>query len=273
MFAKKTTENVEQVVQKMRDYHIELGQKLQQAREARSLSTSDVVDELNIRSIFIQAIEVGDLGALPSGVYRKSYVKTYCEFLGVTLDEEEFDGIVPVQDGANDNHNVLSAESDGAKPGRVALIVSIVLIIAVFAGWNSYNLQQDVERQPLEASQDNEVRSSLEGGIAGFEGPFELSLYAAGDNVVEVLSTEGDILLSRTVAQGELVVLPVDVDAISGGQFPVLLMSERGDALSLYVNGEFIAPLSTLVDYTAEGKYRLELKPSQLLLVSSGNVE
>ena len=64
-----------------------LGDELRAARAARGLSVSDVETDLRIKSYYIEAIESGDLTALPDRVYVDGFVRNYASYL--QLDPEE----------------------------------------------------------------------------------------------------------------------------------------------------------------------------------------
>lgn len=65
----------------------EIGTVLRLAREEMGISLKDAAQSLHIRTHYLQALELGELGKLPNLIYAKGYLKIYCSFLG--LDEEE----------------------------------------------------------------------------------------------------------------------------------------------------------------------------------------
>ncbi|TES89934.1 MAG: helix-turn-helix domain-containing protein [Anaerolineales bacterium] len=64
-----------------------VGRELRQAREAKSLSIEQVSREIRIRSRYLEAIEEGDLGTLPSAVHVRGFLRSYAEFLELNSDE------------------------------------------------------------------------------------------------------------------------------------------------------------------------------------------
>jgi cytoskeleton protein RodZ len=64
-----------------------LGEKLQQAREARGITISEVAEQTRISSLYLEAIENNDYRTLPGGIFNKGFVKSYARYVGV--DEHE----------------------------------------------------------------------------------------------------------------------------------------------------------------------------------------
>jgi cytoskeleton protein RodZ len=67
--------------------YTEIGQKLRQARQAKTLSLEQASRATRIRAHYLQAIESGNLEALPSSAQARGFLRLYASFLG--LDAEE----------------------------------------------------------------------------------------------------------------------------------------------------------------------------------------
>jgi cytoskeleton protein RodZ len=67
--------------------YTDIGQKLRQARQARTLSIEQASRATRIRAHYLQAIERGDLDVLPSSAQARGFLRLYASFLG--LDAEE----------------------------------------------------------------------------------------------------------------------------------------------------------------------------------------
>jgi transcriptional regulator with XRE-family HTH domain len=59
----------------------ELGSILREAREMKGLTLTDVQDEIRINSRFLDALERGEYGALPTPVHVRGYLRNYARFL------------------------------------------------------------------------------------------------------------------------------------------------------------------------------------------------
>src|ERR1700722_7240163 len=64
-----------------------VGGELREIREQLGWKLSDVAEALRIRLPYLEAIEQGDLAALPGPAYQTGFVRSYAQMLG--LDPEE----------------------------------------------------------------------------------------------------------------------------------------------------------------------------------------
>lgn len=67
--------------------YISIGEQLRTAREQFALAVQDVAHQLHIRPRYVEALERGDIDALPSPLYARGYLQHYARFLG--LDSAE----------------------------------------------------------------------------------------------------------------------------------------------------------------------------------------
>jgi cytoskeleton protein RodZ len=65
----------------------EIGSELKSMREAKGYSLEDVQQATKIRIRYLEAIEAGDLSAMPGMVYARGFIKSYAEYLGVNGQE------------------------------------------------------------------------------------------------------------------------------------------------------------------------------------------
>jgi cytoskeleton protein RodZ len=65
----------------------QIGQQLREAREAKSLTLNQVSRDIRIRTRYLQALENGDLGELPSAVHVRGFLRSYADFLGLNAEE------------------------------------------------------------------------------------------------------------------------------------------------------------------------------------------
>ncbi len=67
--------------------YADIGQKLRQARQAQALSVEQASRATRIRVHYLQAIERGDLDALPSSARARGFLRLYANFLGLDAGE------------------------------------------------------------------------------------------------------------------------------------------------------------------------------------------
>ncbi|TCP58907.1 cytoskeletal protein RodZ [Tumebacillus sp. BK434] len=65
----------------------ELGAELKRIREEKGYQLNDVQQATKIRTRYLEAIEAGDLSAMPGVVYVRGFIKSYCDFLEVDGQE------------------------------------------------------------------------------------------------------------------------------------------------------------------------------------------
>jgi cytoskeleton protein RodZ len=64
----------------------ELGQILRQAREKKGLSIEQVYEKTRINVHYLEALESGEYGALPSRTHTRGFLRNYARFLGLDPD-------------------------------------------------------------------------------------------------------------------------------------------------------------------------------------------
>ena len=76
-----------------------IGQQLQEARKARSLTLEQVARATHVRVHYLQALEAGDLGSVPSLAQARGFLRIYADHLGLDagalLSELEDKAIAP----------------------------------------------------------------------------------------------------------------------------------------------------------------------------------
>jgi transcriptional regulator with XRE-family HTH domain len=65
----------------------DFGARLRRARESRGLSLRDIANVTKISTLVLEALERGDAGRLPGGVFSRAFVREYAKQVG--LDPEQ----------------------------------------------------------------------------------------------------------------------------------------------------------------------------------------
>jgi cytoskeleton protein RodZ len=89
-----------------------IGQQLKEIRESRGISLEEVAQKTRIRLAYLEALESGDVEALPSRSHLRGFLRLYANELGVSIDELQVAGYhlsEPQQDP------ILTAPSKGAE--------------------------------------------------------------------------------------------------------------------------------------------------------------
>jgi cytoskeleton protein RodZ len=135
-----------------------LGEEFRSAREARSLSLSDVAERLHIRSVYLAAIEDEDWHVIGAPVYVRGFMRTYARFLG--LDPEaavaRFAQTVPAGTPAASTPRPAPANAgekrsaERASPSLAAILSIIVAVLVVlFVGYEFYQYKAGAPAVPL----------------------------------------------------------------------------------------------------------------------------
>jgi cytoskeletal protein RodZ len=70
------------------DEHNEnIGIYLKRVRQGKELTLADVANHLKIHEKYLAAIEANDDTLFPDRIFKELFVKSYCEYLGVSLDD------------------------------------------------------------------------------------------------------------------------------------------------------------------------------------------
>ena len=73
------------IAKKINNYSF--GLKLKQARELKQLHTKEIAQQIGIKEEILIALEEEDLDKIPEGLYGKSYLKKYGQYLGLNTQE------------------------------------------------------------------------------------------------------------------------------------------------------------------------------------------
>lgn len=138
-----------------------VGPTLRAERMAQGMSLSQVANGVRVRGKFLEAIETEQWGELPAPTYAVGFVKGYADFLG--LDAEEMVRRLKTEMGeAGDARPPLvfpSSAPEGRVPGLRAIGMSVIALIAVFAGW--WWVQDDLGRIEVRVPEIPERLASL----------------------------------------------------------------------------------------------------------------
>ena len=121
------------------DGHAQIGARLREAREKRTLTVDTVASELNLDVSIIEAIENEDRDNLPAPIFVQGYVRNYARLVG--LPEEE---LVAAYRGHTENMPPLTVARVTRKlpflqlPSTKLIRNIILLAMAVILIWLAY---------------------------------------------------------------------------------------------------------------------------------------
>ncbi len=246
---------------------IEVGEALRRTRTYYGKSLEDVEKALRIRASQIDAIERGDLEALPGRVYAIGFVRSYAEYLD--LDGGKVVHLFKSQYMNGQDNSALSFPAPASETKTPAIwLVALSLIAAslVMMFWNNSNLSdrsivEDIQGLPehIEVHVNQEIvptidqEQYMEGNAEtdnsaedvsnpeienmGTEEPQKTGviLQILGESWVEIKGSDGQVLVSRVLEDGDEYFVP---------NSPGLSMSLGNAAnVEILVNGRALMPL------------------------------
>jgi hypothetical protein len=147
--------------------HQTVGSTLRSARLRLGGELTEIATVLRIRPAFLEAIEEGHFQALPGAPYAMGFVRTYAEHLG--LDGAEMVRRFKSEAAGLERKTSLSFPSpapEGRVPGNATLLISLVAVTVVFAGWYFY--QSGTERLALRVPEVPERLAGPAGSVPAF---------------------------------------------------------------------------------------------------------
>ena len=225
---------------------LRVGDRLREAREAKSLSLEQVAAETRIQQRHLESIEASDFAALPSRTYAIGFTRTYARMLG--LDEREALDDVRAELAQRDpDADDKPAKFEPGDPARVpgkglawfGVLAAVLLLGGIYAFYSSYfkpglgpaPLQDDTEQV---AQGEAETETPTEPQVA--TGPVVFTSEMDG-TWVKFYDASGERLYEAQMNTGETYTVPADAD---GPQ----VWTGRPYALAITVGGRAVPKLT-----------------------------
>ena len=133
----KNTKEVEAVVEISVSEDSKIGDMLKSARRKKGLEIEDIANKLNIRRVYLEAIEASNYAEIPDYPYGPGFVRSYAGFLGlnvpriVQLFKDETDAFK----GKDKDYVVLEPQTEVTAPNKNYIVTSLVFILLVYLIW------------------------------------------------------------------------------------------------------------------------------------------
>ena len=217
----------------------EIGSTLREERQRRGLRLEDVEKATHLSGRFLDAIEREDFGRLPSGVYRRSFVRGYADFLG--LDGDAYAREYEHRFAPHEPEPAPTRTRARPRIGALAAAAGLVLVIAAGVWWLTSSGGPKTAAPPTTTA----VAGISTTRRAHHRKPAPPPTRHAAASVritatrgscwlsVRVASAAGTTVYEQTLQQGESVRFgaPWNVDASIGGH-DVSLPSQTGDVVA-----------------------------------------
>jgi cytoskeletal protein RodZ len=144
-----------------------LGEKLQQAREARGITISEVAEQTRISSLYLECIENNDYRTLPGGIFNKGFVKSYARYVGIDEQEalQDYTRLITEQQGTQtDEPKTYKPEvltDDRSSSSSLITIIFAVIILGLMT-WGILALVKYLqsEQSPLATNNSNTANAN-----------------------------------------------------------------------------------------------------------------
>ena len=221
--------------------------RLRAARESLGLTTADIAARTRITQRHVDALDRGDLAALPGRPYVLGFVRSYARAVGLdeadlaALARSELDAGAPKP--APRMVHQFDVEDPAKTPSRLLTWLALALVLLVLAAggvfWRSYyapgaDLPSLALPDPTPSAAPTQAAIAAPAPVAA--GPVVFT--ARDDNVwIKFYDGHGRQLLQKVLAKGETYTVPADA-------FEPKVWTGRPEALDIAIGGVAVPPLS-----------------------------
>jgi cytoskeletal protein RodZ len=217
------------------------GDFLRSARERRGLTLQQIANETKIPRRLLDALEHGNLDAVPSGMYQRAEVRAYAKAVGLdqTLALTEFERAVGAPDVAGNDREAVRPH-EGTRVRGQALLATALVAAAALVGltttrWNrNPSAVADVEAHASAVAQPSESRAPSRDAVQASAVGIPVSVDSAAPSVekqtaVPNSGSADDAALPTGDLTTDLVIVTepagarVTVDGVGRGVTPVTI--------------------------------------------------
>ncbi|MDQ6956148.1 MAG: DUF4115 domain-containing protein [Mariprofundaceae bacterium] len=117
------------------DILLEVGELLKSEREKSSTSIDTVANALNLRKIYLNALEAGDWTDMPGEVYALGFLRQYADYLHLDLSQS----IEKLKSGHYHLTKPLTFPDPPIAPQKSWMVFAALAFIALFVGFNVFD--------------------------------------------------------------------------------------------------------------------------------------
>jgi len=120
----------------------EIGRRLRASREEQGHDIEDVATALNLRKVYVQALEDGRWEDMPGEVYALGFLRQYAAHLGLDMDTD----IRQLKSGEYRLTRPLTFPDPPIAPSKTWSVIAAVFFVALFVLFNIFTPSEDVPR-------------------------------------------------------------------------------------------------------------------------------
>jgi cytoskeleton protein RodZ len=138
------------------------GESLRREREMRHVSLEEISETTKISVRFLDALENEEFSKLPGGIFVRSFIRAYANYLGLDADSviAEYQFIAPPED-EEDFSKLCSTTASGRQKKRIPVLPWLVAIALLGGGYMIFRYAHYASDAPLAS-----VRSTLYAQVA-----------------------------------------------------------------------------------------------------------
>jgi cytoskeleton protein RodZ len=200
---------------------MDIGAELRRARIARHLSIEDVARVTKISPTVLRAIEQGDFGRVPRGLFTRGFLRAYAREVGLDAEaivrhyrsEHEVPELLPdpkrlessVSDELDDAATMIE-EPGGSRQSQIIQVgVILVVMLVYFSPWRRPVPPASAEVRPAAAmgtASAAEVAVATTGSTETQSGRLKMEIRPLGQCWVQV-TADGEVIAARLMEAGE----------------------------------------------------------------------
>ncbi len=117
------------------DILLEVGELLKSERQKSSISIDMVANALNLRKVYLEALETGDWSGMPGEVYALGFLRQYAAYLHLDLDHT----IEKLKSGHYQLTKPLTFPDPPIAPKKSWMIIAAIAFVLLFIGLNVFD--------------------------------------------------------------------------------------------------------------------------------------
>ncbi|MGH9440540.1 MAG: helix-turn-helix domain-containing protein, partial [Terriglobia bacterium] len=126
------------------------GENLRREREMRGISLQEISDTTKVSVRFLQALEAEDFAKLPGGIFIRSFIRAYANYLGLDAEQviAEYHLVAPTP--AEENFSRLGVTGTSSnRRSRAPILPWVIAVILLGAGYGIFRYSHRSAETPV----------------------------------------------------------------------------------------------------------------------------
>ncbi len=127
----------------------DFGENLRREREMRGITLQEISDTTKINVRFLEALETEDFPKLPGGIFTRSFVRAYANYLGLDQEQIMAEYLLAAPHKGEEDFSRLGINHNTKKEGRVPVLPWVIAIILLGGGYCTFRYAHRAAEEPL----------------------------------------------------------------------------------------------------------------------------